>query len=262
MPKLTVENQFLDLSDYGRPIAIQIAKSLQNTKVTAIHLTGCFLISGTVAIFCILQNQFILAGIFLILKCILDAADGELARAKNHPSYVGRYLDSIFDFILNAGILWAIFYVSNNTKTALFVAFIAMELQGSLYNYYYIIKRSKLSGSDKTSRIEETSSPIAFKGEDQKMVNRMYFIFNLMYAPFDKTIIYCDKTAQLRNSFPNWFMSLTSIYGLGFQLLIISFMLAFRINELIIPFFIAYSAAGVVMIGIRKTWLPYSSADF
>ena len=35
------------------------------------------------------------------MKSILDAADGELARIKMTPSYSGRYLDSIFDILLN-----------------------------------------------------------------------------------------------------------------------------------------------------------------
>ena len=38
---------------------------------------------------------------FIILKSIIDAADGELARVKQTPSYAGRYLDSVFDIILN-----------------------------------------------------------------------------------------------------------------------------------------------------------------
>ena len=42
-----------------------------------------------------------MAPFFIILKSIIDAADGELARIKKTPSYTGRYLDSIFDIILN-----------------------------------------------------------------------------------------------------------------------------------------------------------------
>ena len=42
MSKLTVENKFIDVSDYGRPIANIIAEQLKFTKVTAIHLTLLF----------------------------------------------------------------------------------------------------------------------------------------------------------------------------------------------------------------------------
>jgi phosphatidylserine synthase len=39
---------------------------------------------GGIAIYCILQNQYYLA-FFIILKSIIDGADGELARIKNTP---------------------------------------------------------------------------------------------------------------------------------------------------------------------------------
>jgi phosphatidylglycerophosphate synthase len=99
MSKLSREEKFLDFSDYGRFIAIIIVSYLKNTKFTPVDLTLFFGVSGLLAIFCILQEWFVLAGFFLILKSILDAADGELSRVKKTPSYAGRYLDSIFGWI-------------------------------------------------------------------------------------------------------------------------------------------------------------------
>ena len=101
MSKLAAEDKFLDLSDYGRPIAKLFANWLKNTRFTPIHVTFLFGICGLIAIYCILLNHYFLASFFIILKSIIDAVDGELARAKNTPSYVGRYLDSVFDIILN-----------------------------------------------------------------------------------------------------------------------------------------------------------------
>ena len=101
MSKLSAQDKFLDLSDYGRPIGKLFANQLKNTRFTPIHVTLLFGISGLIAIYCILQNQYFLASFFIILKSIIDAADGELARIKNTPSYVGRYLDSVFDIVLN-----------------------------------------------------------------------------------------------------------------------------------------------------------------
>jgi len=92
MSKLPLEHKFLDLSDFGRPIARFIAGSLKNTTFTPIHVTIGFIISGLIAIYCIVEGYYWLAAFFLIFKSILDAADGELARLKNTPSYSGRYL--------------------------------------------------------------------------------------------------------------------------------------------------------------------------
>jgi phosphatidylglycerophosphate synthase len=155
MSKLTAENKFLDLSDYGRPFAIVIANRLKNTQFTPIHITLLFGISGLIAIYFILQNQYYLAGFFIILKSIIDAADGELARVKNTPSYTGRYLDSVFDIILNFLFLSAICYVSTTSFWVTLIAFFCIQLQGTLYNYYYVILRNKSVGGDKTSKIFE-----------------------------------------------------------------------------------------------------------
>ena len=54
MSKLPKRNKFIDLSDYGRPIARLIANALKNTSFTPIHVTIGFIIAGLLAIFCIL----------------------------------------------------------------------------------------------------------------------------------------------------------------------------------------------------------------
>ena len=252
MSKLSPENKFLDLSDYGRFIAKPFAKALVKTPFTPIHVTFLFLIVGLCAIYFILQHQFILAAICLVLKSIIDAADGELARLRNKPSYIGRYLDSVFDLLLNFIILYTIYYISSGTFWLMLVAFVAIQLQGTVFNYYYLILRNNLSGGDTTSRIEEKSFPTALHGENQKMVNFLFIIYTLFYGGFDRVILALDGSAKKSSNFPNWFMTFVSIYGLGFQLLIIGVMLVLGLVNHIIPFFISYSFFIIVMIGIRK----------
>ena len=50
MSKLPKEHKFIDLSDYGRPIARLIANSLKETALTPIHVTIAFIISGLISI--------------------------------------------------------------------------------------------------------------------------------------------------------------------------------------------------------------------
>ncbi len=252
MSKLAAEDKFLDLSDYGRSFGRFLANQLKNTSFTPIHVTILFGITGLIAIYCILTNHYLLAGFFIVLKSGIDAADGELARLKNTPSYVGRYLDSVFDIILNFLFLIAICYVSKTTIWITFLAFIGIQLQGTLYNYYYVILRTKSVGGDTTSKIFEYKSPRALPGESQKSVDILFAIYTLVYGIFDKIIHLLDPEAYKVKTFPNWFMTLLSLYGLGFQLLIIAIMLPMGWIEYIVPFFIAYSALIFVMIGIRK----------
>lgn len=255
MSKLAVQDKFLDLSDYGRTFGRIFALQLKNTRFTPIHVTLLFGISGSFAICCILYQHHVWAAFFIILKSIIDAADGELARLKKTPSYSGRYLDSIFDIFLNFGFLMAICYVSNTTFWFTFLAFFALQLQGTLYNYYYVILRTKSVGGDATSKVFEYKTPKALPGESQKLVNILFTIYTIVYGSFDKIIHFLDKDAYKVKTFPNWFMTLLSGYGLGFQLLIIAVMLPMGWIENIVPFFIVYTVFIFLLIGIRKKFI-------
>lgn len=251
MSKLPKQNQFLDLSDYGRPIAKIIANSLKNTAFTPIHVTIAFVIAGLIAIACILFNYYWATAFFLVLKSILDAADGELARVKNTPSYTGRYLDSVSDIILNLLILLTIWHVTDGSLLLTLLAFIGIQLQGTLYNYYYVILRNRYNG-DTTSRIFESETPKALKGEKQRDVNILFGLYTLFYGVFDKIIYAIDSDAVTSKNLPNWLMTAVSTFGLGFQLLLIGLMLALGLKEFIIPFFIGYSIFILVFIAIRR----------
>jgi hypothetical protein len=252
MSKLTAQDKFLDLSDYGRPFGKFLANQLKSTRFTPIHVTILFGISGLIAIYCIVTHQYFWAAFFIVLKSGIDAADGELARLKNTPSYVGRYLDSVFDIILNFLFLMTICYVSKTTIWFSLLAFIGIQLQGTLYNYYYVILRNKSVGGDTTSKVFEYKSPKALPGEKQKSVDILFGIYTVVYGAFDKIIHFLDKDAYKVKTFPNWFMTLLSLYGLGFQLLIIAVMLPLGWIEFIVPFFIIYTLLVFFLIAIRK----------
>ena len=252
MSNLAAQDKFLDLSDYGRSFGRFFANLLKDSRFTPIHVTLLFGVSGLIAIYCILTNHYFLAGFFIILKSGIDAADGELARLKKTPSYSGRYLDSVFDIILNFLFLMAICYVSKTSIWYTLLAFFGIQLQGTLYNYYYVILRNKSVGGDNTSKIFEYKTPKALPGESQQSVNILFGIYTVVYGTFDKIIHALDQQAYKVKSFPNWFMTLLSLYGLGFQLLIIAVMLSIGWIEWIVPFFIAYTMLIFVLIGIRK----------
>jgi len=251
MSKLPKHNQFFDLSDYGRPIAQLIAQSLKNTLCTPIHVTLSFIISGLIAIGFILYGQYWGALFFLILKSILDATDGELARLKNTPSYTGRYFDSISDFILNLFFILTIWHITDVDIFIALLAFVALELQGTLYNYYYVILRNRYHG-DTTSRVFENRVPKALDGENQKTVDLFYNIYSFCYGPYDRIIYSLDKNAIKEKNLPNWLMTLVSTFGLGFQLLLIGLFLVAGLKDHIIHFFIGYSLMIFIFILIRQ----------
>ena len=251
MAKLPKKYQFLDLSDYGRSAGHWIASKLQHTSFTPIHVTTMFIIVGFVSIGLILSQYYVTAAFFIIIKSILDAADGELSRLKNTPSYVGRYYDSIADLILNFCFLLTFWYISDSSIVYMLIAFFGIQLQGTVYNYYYVILRNSVNG-DSTSRIFEDCPPKALKGESQHMVNIFYKIYDILYITFDKIMYLMDKEARDSPPFPKWFMTLISLYGLGFQLLLMSVMLVLNLQVYIIPFFISYTVLVLLFVGLRK----------
>ena len=251
MSKLPKEYQFIDLSDYGRPIARLIANSLKKTSFTPIHVTIAFIISGFIAIYCMITGYYWLAAFFLIFKSILDAADGELARVKQKPSYTGRYLDSVADIILNALFLIATWYITTISIWLCILAFLGLQLQGTLYNYYYVILRNRFDG-DTTSRVFEDKTPVALEGEKQQHVTILFGLYRLLYGLFDEVIYSIDRNADKGRILPNWLMTRVSTFGLGFQLLVIAILLVLGLKAIIIPFFLLYTFMIFVFVGIRK----------
>jgi len=251
MSKLPKQYQFIDLSDYGRFAGHWIANKLKYTRLTPIHVTSLFIISGLLAITCMLYKYYFAAALLLILKSILDAADGELSRIKNTPSYTGRYYDSIADIILNFLFLLTFWHITDGYIVYMISAFIGIQLQGTVYNYYYVILRNAVNG-DTTSRIFENVAPPALKGEKQSTVNIFFKIYILLYVAFDKIIYKMDKDAINCKPFPKWFMTLISVFGLGFQLLFMAMMLMLNLEKYVIPIIIASSSLILVFVGIRR----------
>lgn len=254
MSKLPQQYKFIDLSDYGRLPGRWIANSLVNTKMTPIGVTTLFIITGLLAIVAILSNYLVLAAFLLVLKSTIDAADGELSRLKNTPSYTGRYYDSIADIILNFLFLLTFMHITNGSLLYTFLAFFCIQLEGTVYNYYYVILRHSVDG-DSTSRIFEVDAPIALPGEKQSTVNVLFKLYMVLYGAFDKIVYALDRSAANSKPFPKWFMTILSMYGLGFQLLCMSVLLVLNLQDFIIPFFTYNSVFILIFVAIRKIFL-------
>jgi hypothetical protein len=147
--------------------------------------------------------------------------------------------------------LLAVCYVTDGTLMLTLLAWISMQLQGTLYNFYYVILRNKFNG-DKTSRVFEDSCPRALPGEKQEHVDILFRIYMFLYSIFDKTIYRLDPKASYGEHFPTWFMTAVSTFGLGFQLLIIAILGVLGFTKYIIPFFIFYTIFIPTFIVIRK----------
>jgi hypothetical protein len=94
-----------------RPIAGLIVAALYRTPVTPNQVTIASTIAGLVSAWFYLggtPGSIAAAGLLVTLKDLLDSADGQLARAKHMYSRVGRFLDSIGDFVVDVAVFGAI----------------------------------------------------------------------------------------------------------------------------------------------------------
>lgn len=254
MSKLPSSDQFWDISDYGRSSAVILVAKLEHTTVTAIHLTLAFFVVGLFSLYFLYQGHFFLAALCLIIKNILDAADGEMARVRNQPSHTGRYLDSVCDFLINLGVFYVLYLITEASFSVFLIAFLGLELQGSIFNYYYLIQR-KICGGDTTSRVDERKRPVPYPYENGQLVSLLHTLYNVMYGVFDKLMILLDRKAITGSRLPNWFMSLVSSMGLGFQILLMALFLCFGLHAWILPFFIGYTIWGFAIIVVRKVFV-------
>ncbi|MGZ4672163.1 MAG: CDP-alcohol phosphatidyltransferase family protein, partial [Ilumatobacteraceae bacterium] len=83
--KVNAADKFLDLSDYGRPVARRLVRALVDTPITPVQITLSYTVVGFVAAVLFAVGGYangVVAGILLLVKSTLDAADGSLARAR------------------------------------------------------------------------------------------------------------------------------------------------------------------------------------
>jgi len=94
-----------------RPIAGLLVRLLYPTSISPNQVTIASIVAGLAAALGYLQASplaFVCAGLLVTLKDLLDSVDGQLARAREQYSRIGRFLDSIGDFIVDAAVFGAI----------------------------------------------------------------------------------------------------------------------------------------------------------
>ncbi len=233
-----------------RPIAGIFVWALYDTSVTPNQVTITSIIAGLFAALFYLEgtpNAFIVAGLLITLKDILDSADGQLARAKQQYSRVGRFLDSIGDFIVNFLVFSAIGWTLCKTNSSWyimllsFLAFVGITFRVS-YHVFYQVKFLHLHNEYLNNRTsEEILNSDLKKGGAELILQR---IFQLIYGWQDKSIALIDRWNHRNNSFiqeekteiyKRWYsdyiaLRISSFLGLGSELFLL--MICSVINEL------------------------------
>ena len=211
------DRNVIDLSEWGRPIARVIARYLKEKPVSVIQVTNLHLVLTIFCAWLISQGDMILACFLLIIKGVIDAIDGELARIRERPSHVGRYWDTVADTIGLIAVMgafgsffdWPILFTCAMILATLF--------QYSLFNHYSVLMRALGSG-DLTSRVDERIRPVAHPWEKQRNVNIFHSVYLFFFSWQDRVISSLAGRGSENLAFE---LTAASSLGFGMQSLII-----------------------------------------
>jgi len=207
----------IDISDWGRPIARFFARNLKNTRVSVLMVTHFHLLASIFCAWLITQEMIIEGCIVLVIKGVIDAIDGELARIRERPSHVGRYWDTIADTIGLILVMYAFGIYLDWSYFLIGGAIMAVLFQYSLFNHFSV--RARIIGAgDTTSRIDEKICPIAQPWEKQKHVNFLHKIYLIGFSWQDEIINFVAGDGSEDLSFE---LTLSSLLGYGAQSLLI-----------------------------------------
>jgi phosphatidylglycerophosphate synthase len=100
---------------WHRPPGRWIARLLVNTPVTPVHVTYAAGLTGIIAGVLLIAGAThpalrVAGGLTLMLSCILDCADGELARARKKYSLIGTLLDGLTDNVVGTAVFFGMGY--------------------------------------------------------------------------------------------------------------------------------------------------------
>ncbi|MCS7220514.1 MAG: CDP-alcohol phosphatidyltransferase family protein [Anaerolineae bacterium] len=128
------------LTNLGRQLLASVLTSIANfirwTGISPNLVTFIGLCFTTVAAAFIVQGQFLVAGIFLLIGGLFDVLDGALARVAGRASRYGAFLDSTLDRYSEGIVLFGVllYYLQRNSRIEVILIYVAIV--GSLLVSY------------------------------------------------------------------------------------------------------------------------------
>ncbi|MBT5969002.1 MAG: CDP-alcohol phosphatidyltransferase family protein [Nitrospina sp.] len=248
MSKLPPGARFLDINDFWYFPNRWVVKFLYPLPITPTHITIISLIAGLVSVrFYMIDTSagLMWGALFLYLKIFLDNVDGNLARVRGETSRLGRFLDSLTDFMVGFLVYLVLtLRLVDETNNSLYwclggLAFLSCLMQCS-YFVYYLVKYTAISGTYLYNRVDEDITEEeneAYERGDLSML--VYFLHRahiLLYGWQDKTIEWFDRLSKRLGSKKPQKLSEKNWYGDKVFLTLIS-PLCLCTNNMLLVFF-------------------------
>jgi phosphatidylglycerophosphate synthase len=247
-----------------RPLAGIIVWIVYRTPITANQLTIASTIAGLVAAGLYLKGEpFItaIAGVCVTLKDVLDSADGQLARARQQYSRIGRFLDSLGDFVVDvalfAAIGWVLFSSSGDWRMILLsiLGLAGITLRVS-YFVFYQTSFLHLEEQYQVNRVIEDITLNDLAGDPLAL--RLQKAFQFIYGWQDRLMLrvdtWCRRGCADRDFLTRWYsdpkgLRLSGLVGIGTELFLLMACSVF--NELSLYLILnVFLMSGIVMLSV------------
>lgn len=248
MSKLPPGARFLDINDFWYFPNRWVVKFLYPLPITPTHITIISLIAGLVSVrFYMIDTSagLMWGALFLYLKIFLDNVDGNLARVRGETSRLGRFLDSLTDFMVSLLVYLVLtLRLVDETNNSLYwclggLAFLSCLMQCS-YFVYYLVKYTAISGTYLYNRVDEDITEEENEAYDRGDLSMLvYFLHRahiLLYGWQDKTIEWFDRLSKRLGSKKPQKLSEKNWYGDKVFLTLIS-PLCLCTNNMLLVFF-------------------------
>lgn len=228
-----------------RPIAGLIVWLLYPTPITPNQVTIASIVVGLVAAGLYLHNEAAytaVAGLLVTLKDVLDSADGQLARAKQQYTRIGRFLDSIGDFVVDLAVFgaigWMLFAGTGNWWMIILalLGFVGTTLRVS-YHVFYLTSFLHLEEKYQINRVTEEITKEDLTGDQLALY--LQRIFLVIYGWQDRLMVktdeWCKRGRTEREFSIRWYsdpvgLRISGLVGIGTELFLL--MVCSVFNEL------------------------------
>ena len=248
MSKLPPGARFLDINDFWYFPNRWVVKFLYPLPITPTHITIISLIAGLISVrFYMIDTSagLMWGALFLYLKIFLDNVDGNLARVRGETSRLGRFLDSLTDFMVGFLVYLVLtLRLVDETNNSLYwclggLAFLSCLMQCS-YFVYYLVKYTAISGTYLYNRVDEDITEEENEAYDRGDLSMLvYFLHRahiFLYGWQDKTIEWFDRLSKRLGSKKPQKLSEKNWYGDKVFLTLIS-PLCLCTNNMLLVFF-------------------------
>jgi len=179
-----------------------VIRALYHLRIPHEIITLLSIAFGITAAVLYQKEAFILAAVALHLKDIFDASDGAIARLTGRGHLIGRYLDSLGDFLALTLVMGSIVFVALDNHSPIYLIWGALAIfstfiQCSFFNYYQLAyleafgieslssKRDEISRDDFDQYRKKTAARILLK--------ILRFFYRVVYSWQDKLVSAVDQ---------------------------------------------------------------------